>query len=372
MKTSKIRKFFEIVRLILLAYVMCISVSARASSCSGTPGSVLLNLPATVSVPRNATVGSIITAWVSSPATTNYWSCSVDSAGYGARSTMGSVAQASTGMSISDSAGDGPFTIWSTNVPGVGIAVGTRVYYNAGTGCSGGIAWQGWTTPPSGSWAGTVCPTINNSFSGTYGSQVTVALVVTGPVTAGGTISGVVAQGAPVFNGVTTTSQAVSYTLAGTTIVPMTCTTPDVNVPMGTFKTTDFPSVGSLSPNPAGFTIQLTNCPAGAAVSGTQAGVIHSIGYRIDPTNGTLATNVAALSGGSPSASGVGIELFDNTGAVFPLSTTKTMNSSNSTSTGDYSGGGNYSIPMTARYYRTGTVTPGPANATMTLTMSYQ
>ncbi|WP_213296949.1 fimbrial protein [Paraburkholderia sacchari] len=146
----------------------------------------------------------------------------------------------------------------------------------------------------------------------------------------------------------------------------MTCTTPDVNVPMGTFKTADFPAIGSLSPGQAApVNIQLLNCPGGAAVSGTQAGQIHSIQYRIDPTAGTLATNVAALTG-TPSATGVGIQLFTASGGVFPLSTLQTLSGYNSAT------GGNYTIPLTARYYRTGPVTAGPADTAMTLTISYQ
>ncbi|WP_370652252.1 fimbrial protein [Caballeronia sp. TF1N1] len=76
-------------------------------------------------------------------------------------------------------------------------------------------------------------------------------------------------------------------------------------------------------------------------------------------------SNVAALSG-SPSAGGVGIQLYDSTGAVFPLSVYKTLSNFNSAT------GGTYNIPLTARYYRTGALTPGPANSTMTMTVLYQ
>ncbi|NLP61776.1 type 1 fimbrial protein [Paraburkholderia sacchari] len=146
----------------------------------------------------------------------------------------------------------------------------------------------------------------------------------------------------------------------------MSCTTPNVNVPMGTFKTTDFPTVGSLSPGAAApVNIQLVNCPAGTADPNSQGGQIHSVQYSITPSAGTVATNVAALSG-SPSATGVGIQLFDPSGAVLPLSTPQTVSGYDGTV------GGNYTIPLTARYYRTGTVTAGPANTTMTVTLSYQ
>lgn len=38
----------------------------------------------------------------------------------------------------------------------------------------------------------------------------------------------------------------------------------------------------------------------------------------------------------------------------------------------DSTNGGNYTIPMQARYYRTGALGAGPANATMTMTVLYQ
>ncbi|HIE5945915.1 TPA: fimbrial protein [Burkholderia cepacia] len=142
-------------------------------------------------------------------------------------------------------------------------------------------------------------------------------------------------------------------------VVTSTCTTPDIDVAMGSFKTTDFPRAGSLSPGAgASVPIRLLNCPA--------LGAGHTIQYRIDPTSGTVARNVAALTGGDSSAKGLGIQLFDAYGKVFPLSQNQQL------SNFDSNAGGNYVIPLTARYYATGLVTAGPANSTMTLTVSYQ
>lgn len=262
--------------------------------------------------------------------------------------------------------GGGPAVyVYDTNVPGIGIALAANGYLS-------NYGWAGWQASASYHNASNIARAgvglVTGSF--TVGAQVAVALVKTSAqITAGGTVTGgqvIYAYPATSYNAAYEfPNLAVKYVTTPVQIIPLTCTTPDVNVPMGTFKTTDFPSVGSLSPNPANFTVQFLNCPAGTAVSGTQAGVIHTIQYRIDPTNGTLATNVAALSG-SPSATGVGIQLFNSAGAVFPLSTFATLSGYNSTS------GGDYSIPMTARYYRTGTITAGAANTTMTLTVSYQ
>ncbi|WP_321879188.1 fimbrial protein [Paraburkholderia bannensis] len=336
----------------------CISMSvwATGGSCSGGGQTVTLALPATVSVPRDAAVGSLLTAWVQSPAVTNYWSCNENNDN---ALTYMLTSLTPSGVSVSF---NGTTRVFNTNVPGIGLAIAGATWalggtqgWNRGTGTSPYITNTGYG-PFTGAWSG--------------GSQVAVALVKTAAqLTVGGTVSsGIAAYAYPATSyssGYQFTNLSVNYVTTPVQIVPLTCTTPDVNVAMGTFKTTDFPNVGSLSPNPASFTIQILNCPAGTAVSGTQAGAIHTVQYRIDPTNGTAATNVAALSG-SPSATGVGIQLFNSAGTVFPLSTLTTLSGYNSTS------GGNYSIPMTARYYRTGTVTAGPGNTTMTLTMSYQ
>ncbi|WP_322050820.1 fimbrial protein [Paraburkholderia bannensis] len=337
--------------LVCLVAVLSLLFCGRAfAGCSyGGGQSFTLTLPTTVSVPRDAPVGSLLTTWVASPASSNLWTCSSSGGLLGAGVQVGPIVGASTGQTYNSG---GTFTVYKTNLPGVGIVLAGRSYTpNAG--------WYGWFSVYGGM-----------AYSGVYatwamGAQVQVALIKTGTISAGGTVSGgVVAQAFPNSDG-PRYDLIASYVITPVNVVPLTCTTPDVSIPMGTFKTTDFPSVGSLSPNPAGFAIQLLNCPGGTAVSGTQAGQIHSIQYRIDPTSGTLATNVAALTG-SPSASGVGIELFNSSGAVFPLSTNTTLSGYNSAS------GGSYSIPMTTRYYRTGTITAGPANSTMTLTVSYQ
>jgi major type 1 subunit fimbrin (pilin) len=58
--------------------------------------------------------------------------------------------------------------------------------------------------------------------------------------------------------------------------------------------------------------------------------------------------------------------LYDATGAVFPYATNKDLSGFNGTS------GGNFDVTLTARYYRTGTLSSGQANSTMTLTAFYQ
>ncbi|AIF46338.1 hypothetical protein HY57_03245 [Dyella japonica A8] len=60
------------------------------------------------------------------------------------------------------------------------------------------------------------------------------------------------------------------------------------------------------------------------------------------------------------------MQLLDGNGAVFPLATYKMASGYDTTA------GGSFTIPLKARYYRTGAVKPGPANTSMTFTMLYQ
>ncbi|SAK42402.1 type-1 fimbrial protein subunit A [Caballeronia pedi] len=344
-------------RFLLLAFLLCLSCGRSfASTCSGTVQTFTLTLPSSISVPRDAPVGSLLTNWVYSTSSTNLWSCSANNDAAGVSGKVGPSFTVSSGVTYGSGPGGASVNVYQTNIPGVGIALAGSLYH----GYAGWTSWNGFNT----SWGGPVFSPLSGTFP--MGGQIAVALVKTGAVTASGTIaSSTVLQLAPYTSSGAQSGQADSYVITAVNVVPMSCTTPDVNVPMGTFTLSDFPAVGSLSPRPAAFNIQLLNCPAGVAVSGTQSGTIHSVMYRIDPTNGLAATNVAKLSG-SPTAAGVGIQLFTSTGSVFPLASLQTLSGFSGTA------GGNYTIPMTARYYRTGTVSAGPANTTMTLTVSYQ
>ncbi|WP_322090184.1 fimbrial protein [Burkholderia cenocepacia] len=199
----------------------------------------------------------------------------------------------------------------------------------------------------------------------TVGMRGVVFLVKTGQVGTGGTIDYKnFALGTLLINGRISSIVIPRNVIHvdsrdSTNINRWTCTTPDIDVVMGSFKTTDFPRAGSLSPGAgASVPIRFLNCPA--------LGAGHTIQYRIDPVSGTVGRNVAALTGGSSTAKGLGILLFDAYGAVFPLSQNQRLKEFNS------GVGGSYTVPLTARYYATGAVTAGQANSSMTLTVSYQ
>ncbi|MGL5998994.1 MAG: fimbrial protein [Pseudomonas proteolytica] len=174
-------------------------------------------------------------------------------------------------------------------------------------------------------------------------------------------------------------------------IVSRTCSTPDVVVTMGTHQTKQFTGLNSATAW-KDFSINLNNCPAfhgtyntGAPSWTSESGVYpggegtsglptdNKLLFRIDPAqvainaaNGVLSLDPSST--GRPlAASGVGIQIATPNNAPIPLGTNRSSGLNLNTSVGSYS------IPLRARYLQTGSkVTPGPANASATFTITYQ
>ncbi|WP_186199907.1 fimbrial protein [Burkholderia gladioli] len=335
---------------------------AQSINCTGTAQTIPVSMPASITVPRDAANGTVLTSWVSTAATSNYYSCTVVAAN-GVQPASGMAFQplslTKAGLSVTGPNGVA-YTVWNTNVPGVGIAIGVRVYAN-------GCGWQGWGDlgTPSGflgpPWKGSACnspnpPVIN-------GGQTQMALVKTGTITAGTVSGGVLFEGTSItsmnINGPYTiaTSGRKSFSLSQTIINVAACTTPNVTVTMGSYKQSAFTGMGSSTPAVA-FKVGVNACPAG----------LNSIQYQFVPVNAVLDTTngVLALSSDS-TAAGIGLQLKDNSGKALKYNTQYTLTSYNGST------GGSYTIPLTANYYQTSaSVTPGSANAVLTFTMTYQ
>ncbi|KWH26489.1 hypothetical protein WL99_22215 [Burkholderia cepacia] len=106
----------------------------------------------------------------------------------------------------------------------------------------------------------------------------------------------------------------------------------------------------------------------GESLSLSGAAGLDSIQYQFIPVNAVLdATNgVLALSSDS-TATGIGLQLKDNSGKALTYNTQYTLASY------DGSTGGSHTIPLTANYYQTSSsVTAGSANVVLTFTMTYQ
>ncbi|WP_244123038.1 fimbrial protein [Burkholderia gladioli] len=339
------------------AALLVLALSSHAAwataSCSSTAQTFTVSMPSSITVPRDAAVGTVLTTWVSTSATTNYFNCTLS--GSGATGTgFEPLSLSKAGQTVASP--HGTYTVWNTNVPGVGIAIGIRPYVN-------GCGWQPWNdlgTPSSffpNPWVGSAC---NGGGSVTNGGQAEMALVKTGPITAGTVNGGVLFEAAAAVSqggGYTMLSGRKSFSLTQTIINVAACTTPNVTVDMGSYKQSAFTGVGSTTPAVA-FKVGVNACPAG----------LNSIQYQFIPVNAVLdSTNgVLALSSDS-TASGIGLQLKDSSGKALKYNSQYTLTSYSSAT------GGTYTIPLTANYYQTSaSVTPGSANAVLTFTMTYQ
>lgn len=327
--------------------------SNAMADCVGGGGTVVLNLPATVTVPRDAPVGTILTPWVTTAAGSNQYTCDIPpltSMGY--RNGLGDFTN-STGMTATSS--DGTFTVYRTSVPGVGIAIGANFYYGSWGNCQGvGIGWRGWGNPRVGGSAAS-CSGTNVEVQSNYDSRATVALVKTDQVSVGGTVSGRILYYS--WESPYGVGNPTNYHISSVQIVPALCTTPDVSVDLGTYQKSQFTGVGYTT-RAVDFNVRMDACPAGMS----------AIQYKVDPVTPVINSTQSVVSLSSDStAAGIGVQVLNGAGTTaFPFGTFQTF-SNYKTATG-----GNYLIPMKARFYQTAaTVTPGTARSAITLTMLY-
>lgn len=368
----RLRRGVAVVLFACLAWLFLGASPAMAtlSSCSDpAPGSFSFALPSgTFSIPRDTVPNTLVVPWSDwYVGGTAVWSCT----GLGNVLTNFNASavwmQSLTPTGQTYTAGGISYTVFATNVTGIGMVVGQSAYTPVGWNSDNTGKPYGYmvvTTPsPGGGWA-------NNGNWGpaTFGFRLRVAFVTTGAVQ-GGTVS---------FPGQVGTVGMVSYNqgtypvtpnqgpmntapigfTGGPTFNVIACQTPDVRVPLGRSPQTIFTGIGSTSGTKP-VTISLNSCPAG----------MNSITYRVDPVTTVVnaAQSVVALDASS-SATGVGVQLLDSTGTQpFPLQTWTTFTGYNAAT------GGSYTIPLNARYYQTAaTVTPAQANSSMTFTMQYQ
>jgi len=139
-----------------------------------------------------------------------------------------------------------------------------------------------------------------------------------------------------------------------------TCTTSSVPDPvkLPTVVAGDFSGQGStLGTTP--FDLKLESCPAG----------LYSIGYYFTPATAILdATNGVIALDGSSSATGVGLQLTEDTGTPLKFANTYPL------TTYDPSAVNTYTVPLKVAYYQTGNtpVGSGSVSASMTVMLKYQ
>jgi major type 1 subunit fimbrin (pilin) len=324
-------------RYVLPGLLMMFFLSPKAfAACKLTPAAdVTITLPATLTVTRDTPVGTVLftqNAGIPSP-TGGVSMCP---------SSYYALYRLNTALTLSTTP-----NVLATSVPGIGVQIAENHGVYALPNMALVYAW------------GTATP---NGNIGMYESW-TLSYVVTGLVTTPGTISfpSPLATSYITSSSTGLSSDAIvlnNLKIVGTTtIAPRSCTTADVTVDLGSHKSSEFTGVGSTTA-PVNVNIALNACPAG----------MNSVQYRIDPVTTVIdrTQSIVALDSSS-SASGVGVQLLNSAGtAAFPLSSYQTFSGYNKST------GGSFTIPLKARYYRTGAISTGTANTAMTFTMLYQ
>lgn len=322
---------------IALGLLSCSSMSWAGCYVSGGVYSYSATLPTqSFAVPQNTPVGTAVG--------------NVMSVGRGSGRSISCSGGASythlifgTALTPSDSS-----DIYKTNIEGIGIKVwndfsGTVVVANT---------IKRWYLITSAS-----------SYSGNaWLTNIKAQYYVIGPVAAGNvSVSNLVVDAWA--NTATTTSGGALYnrlTMNGTATVNVAaCETPDITVNLQKHDRAGFPNVGSTSATTP-FTFKLNNCDTGMT----------SVSYTFKPASGiTLngsGTGQYLSLDDSSTASGVGVQVLYENGTNVPFNTKTAFTGYNKTT------GGDYTIPMKARYIRTGDISGGTANSAVEFTMSYE
>lgn len=344
MRTLMIKAILHAV-IVLLALLGSTS-SWAASICSQTISSVSVNTPPHITIPRNAANGTALTGWLETAPTTNWFNCNV-LPGIGTGTSMRTLLPSSGWTKVVDGI---TYTIYATGVDGLGIILSGRAYIN---GC-GWAAFQALIQL----WKGDAC---NTAGTVTNGGQLRAMFVKTGPVATGTVARLTIATAASVSNEagggmVSNTSLEIQFVTMPVLLMAQTCTTPDVSVSLGSPQASVFTGKGSSS-QLVGFDISLNGCPAGMS----------AIHYQIDAVTPLVdAANAVISLDANSSATGVGVQVLDGNGNPAVLGTRLPFAGYNSAT------GGNFKIPLRARYRQTGNnVTPGSANTAVTFTMNY-
>jgi major type 1 subunit fimbrin (pilin) len=288
-----------------------------------------------------------------------------------------------TGMNYSN----GP--VFPTNVSGVGVAI-----WRSGTLAS--------DTKPA-----TVATLANSSNTGggsNMGLNFDISLIKTGPIASGSVVNAasfptavLMVPATAGFSGLPLNLVTVNFT-GSVNFTTSTCTTPDVNVNMGTYDIAQtFRQVGNVT-SWVDSSITLQNCPTfsgryadtmtnqiapagGGMAGGTNPPRATLLTVSLTPTSSIInaADGVIAVdSGQGPDlvARGVGLQLGYtpsnmNANATSPTTIWKPGAAWDMQPSND--GRNSFKIPLAARYFQTSAhVTPGPANTKVVFNIDYK
>lgn len=257
----------------------------------------------------------------------------------------------------------GNVPVYETGVPGIGMVIALR---NLDTGCAPDV-WS--TVDKSGhteidGWQSSGCNGLKPDNTADAGLQWAIGLVRTAaPVQPGVIAGGRVVELAMQLNNnvIATDAPHGSVGISPVEVVVLSCSTPNVTVPMGTNLATAFKGVGSTT-NPVRFSVAINNCPAGMNRIDMQ--LVAPGGY-IDQAGGVIKL------GSDSTARGIGLKLTTQvpSGVAMTFGAPGYPVSGYSTQTA----GSSFTMDFNAAYYQAAAVIGGgTANAVLEFTMSYQ
>jgi type 1 fimbria pilin len=308
-----------------------LTASQAWAMCTGTGVSSTVALPASLTIARDLPIGSILydTGWVGNSSA--YIECDpLDTWGHGYAVPMTPVA----GVGV-----------YQTSVQGIGVRTGWSSTLSVRPADITQSAIQNW-------------PRVQQTLPYLKGVYLPSPLYRIQLIKTGDIMPGVIAFQNPiatsVYGGIVATSTNFTSTQVNIATAGCRVTNSNITVNLPKASTQGFSAIGSTQGATA-FTIPLV-CDAGISVA-----------YELDgPADVSNAPGVLANQAGSGMATGVGVQVLQGNapvtlGAVSPTYIRTTRDKEM------------VSIPMTARYYKTGPVViSGSVNAIATLNMNYQ
>ncbi|MBC3215685.1 fimbrial protein [Serratia fonticola] len=367
------KKHIVILSIVIAATVNTQIVMAMTCNLSPTEGALNTTAPlqgSNIHIGPDAANGTVLYSMYFNPSRRIVINCDTPSTAY--RPTINWI-YSSTPLPLSSWSGS-PYggKVYETGLPGIGVAVRSDTNTIP------------FTTTPWGTVNGA------NNWVAQKGFEFDIVLLKIGNITSG-TLSGANLPVVQVYFQTPLTPQISVTTVRFTgalNITSSTCTTPDVNVPLGKYDVNKtFVAVGKVTPW-VDASVQLNNCPRfygtindgqnnyttpGGSSAGVGTATGNTVNLALNPNTSIIdnTKGIMSVSPGASSASGIGIQMarggvsdpatnlivFGSTGINYAMQ--------NSTSTG-------YSIPLRARYIQTSaSVTPGQANGSVTFTINY-
>ncbi|MGE9553592.1 fimbrial protein [Erwinia amylovora] len=321
------------------------AADVQAYSCRTVTATTLLT-PPSVTLQRDLPVGSLIGSEVLS-GQVQAFSCSNTPSPSLSYQQFGGKGYGTYVMTINGR------RIYSTNIAGIGYAVGVTSVNNCGY-----SGYVNGTQTGDGNANNYLACAVNGLFgSQPVTGQARIQFYKTAQTTGTGTVSARQVSSFILRNNQASWAypeSAISIAAFNVTTIACTVSSTAISVPMGTVEKRAFGGVGTWpgDANTRSFILPL-NSNAGTRVN-----------VQIDGNVQNASQGVLNLTGGTGSASGVGIQLLYQN-APLPLSSP--------VNTGTATSEGTYNIPLQARYYQTGSsITAGTANASATFTLTYQ